>query len=72
MSTEITEKAALQAQKWEQLRHLLQDPEISAFLAREFSSNGNAIPSSVYGVPSSANQKRNKKGLLIKAVTTVC
>jgi hypothetical protein len=72
MTTEITEKVAQQARKWQQLSELLQDPEISAFLAKEFSRNGTAVASAIHARSDSAEHPESRKGDLIKTVNDVC
>jgi hypothetical protein len=72
MTNEITERVAEQARKWQQLSQLLRDPEIAAFLAREFSRNGNSPQPSKHEVSEHINTPDYKRGDVIKTVTKVC
>jgi hypothetical protein len=72
MNNEITERVAEQARKWQQLSQLLKDPEISAFLAREFPRNGGSPVPSKHAGSERINTTDYKRGDVIKEVTKTC
>ena len=72
MTTEITAKVAQQARKWELLRQLLEDPEISTFLSSEFSKNGTSVSANIQASSASVSHSGSKRGDVIKEVMEAC
>ena len=68
MTTGLSEKIEQQARKWQQLHQLLQDPDILAFLTREFSSNGKSSESRKHAPPDDVNQTQNRRGDIVNSV----